>query len=160
MASSTCSMSVVIWKLWLTYTTIWIVSSSLCMVLSSASVAQGIDYVPLSYICVACICSKTCLISAKSFCILPLWLSATRSTSSSMILYSGICLWALAFLCGPPVSIIGHLGGPLSCGFVVGGACCIMVSPLPCSSCDGEFPLFPTFPSFFRELLLFCCVVF
>jgi hypothetical protein len=148
MASSTYKISVVIWNLGLFCGKIWMVSSSFYVLLSSAFVARGIDSIPLSCLCTACILSKTFLISVNSFCILPLWFSAssnlsdarsftlstTRLVSSSVIMYSGNCLWALAFLRDPLVCINGHLGGPTSCGVVVDEVFYFVVSPLPCSS--------------------------
>jgi hypothetical protein len=152
----------------------WIMSSSCCVVLSLTSVAGGIILYPLSYIWDACIRFRTCLNSNKSFLILPLWfsnftysyvawsctLSVTRLASSSTIVYSGIFLWALAFLHGPPVCMIEFLGVPVSCELVFDGVPYVIVSPLSCSSCVGALSLFFIFLSFFGVLPFFCCVSF
>jgi hypothetical protein len=84
----------------------------------------------------------------------------TRSTSSSMIVYSDIYLWALAFLRDPPICMIGHLGGHVSCIVVSNGVSCFIVSPLPCSSCMGALSFFHISSSFFGALPFFCCAVF
>jgi hypothetical protein len=174
MDSSAYIMSIVIWNLVLSYATVWMVSSSFCALLSSASVVQGIDYIPLYFLCAACILSKTFLILANSFLMLPLWfstssnsstaqsctLSAARSKSSSMVVCSRIFLWDLAFLCGPPVCMIGYLGGPISCGVVFDGVPCVVVSPLPYSSYVEALSFFPVCTSFFGALPLFYCVEF
>jgi hypothetical protein len=153
---------------------VWMVSSSFCTVLSLTSIARGIGFVPLSCIFTACIYSKTCLILANSFCILPLWfstslnssvvrsctLSPMRSTSSLVIVYSMIFLWALAFLRGPPVCIIGHLGGPVSCGVASEGVSYIVVYPLNFSSYTRALSFFSICTSFFRTLPFFYCTGF
>jgi hypothetical protein len=174
MASSTCNISFVIWKLRIDCATFWMVYSSFCMVLSSASVTWGIGYVPLSCLYIAFIFSNTFLISTNTFLIIPLWFSAssnssivwsctlsvTRLESSSVNVYFDIFLWALAFLHDPHVCIIGFLGGPISCGVVVVGVSYIIVSPLPCFSYTRELSFFHVCASFFGELPFFCVVVF
>jgi hypothetical protein len=99
MASSICNMYDVIWKFGLTRAMVWMVSSSLGAVLTSTFVAEGKGYVPLSSLFAAFIFSRTCLMSANSFSILPRWcwassnslvaqscaLSVTRSASSSIM---------------------------------------------------------------------------
>jgi hypothetical protein len=174
MASSTRNIYVVIWNLGLSCTMIWMVSSSLCAVLSSASVTRGIKSVLLSCLSTTFVCSRTCLISSNLFHILPLWFStssnsyvfrsctlfATRSTPSSVIVYSGICLWALDFLRTPPICIIGHLGGPVSFGVAVEGVSYVVVFSLPFSSCTGVVSFFHVCASFFGALPIFCYTVF
>jgi hypothetical protein len=174
MASLTCNMSIVIWKLRISCATSWIVSSSFYAVLSLSFVSQGIGSAPLSFFLASCIYSRTYLMSSNSFLILPLWLSAsqksstvrsctlsaTKSTSSLVIVYSRICLWTLAFLCDPPICMIGHLSGPISCKVVADKVYCVVVSPLSCSSCIEEFYFFPICTSFFGALPFFCDVFF
>jgi hypothetical protein len=174
MDSSTCSMCVVTWKLKLSCATIWMVSSSFYMLLSSAFVVWGINYVAFSYLFVACILSMTCFISYNTFIILPLcfstslnsftsWsctLSTTISTSSSVIFYSEIWLCDVAFLCSPPVCIIGRLGGPVSCGVANDEVSCIILSPIPCSSFVGEFSFFLVYASLFGVLHSFAPLSF
>jgi hypothetical protein len=139
-----------------------------------ASVDRGIGSSPLSCSWASCICSKTLLISTNLFLIIPLWflassyysatrsctLSVTRSTSSLVIVYYRICLWTFAFLSGPPICMISHLGGPISCGVVFNEIPCAIVSPLPSSSYVEALSLFPIFPSFFGVFPFFYCAIF
>jgi len=184
MASSTYNIFVVIWKFILSCTMSSIVSSSFCVVMSLVSVGRGINSSPISCIWDVCIHSKTYLMLANSFLILPLWftsssfssivwpftLSMTRSTSSLVIVYFKICLWALAFLRSPPICMIGHLGGPISCGVVFNRVSYVVVSPLYFYLYTRASSLFPIYVSFFREFPFFydgvfwsgftCCVGF
>jgi hypothetical protein len=171
---SHCNIFVVIWKLGLAFTTSWNVSFSFCAIMSIAFVTQKIDYAPLFCSCTPCIHSNTCSMSANSFLLLSLWFSAssyssvarsctlfeTKAASSSVIVYSGMSLWALAFLRGPPVCKIDHLGGPVSCRVFFVRVPCVVVVPLPCSSCKGTFSFFAIFPLLFGALPFFCCAVF
>jgi hypothetical protein len=61
MALSTYNISIVIWKVGIPCPTSLIVSSSFCAVLPLASMSRGIGYVPLSFIWVSCIYSRTFL---------------------------------------------------------------------------------------------------
>jgi hypothetical protein len=75
--SSIFSMSYVMLKFGLVCAMNFIVSSSSCAIMSSSSVDCYIGPFPLSYFCMSCIHSRTCLTSIKSFIILSLWFSAS-----------------------------------------------------------------------------------
>jgi hypothetical protein len=132
------------------------VSSSFYVVMSLAYVGRGISFSPLSCVFTTCICSRTCLMSANSFLMLPLWFSAssnsfiawsytlsvTRSTSSSMIVYFVICLWDLAFLRGPHLCMIGCLGGPVFGGVFHDGVFVSLCPPFLVLPALGNYPSF------------------
>jgi hypothetical protein len=110
MASLTYNISVVIQKLGLVFTMIWIVSSYFCAVLSFSFFARGIDYVPLYFLCIDCIYYKTYLMSANLFVILPLWFSTSSKSfvaksctlsmrAFSLILSSRYCVGFSPFGC-------------------------------------------------------------
>jgi hypothetical protein len=69
-------------------------------------------------------------------------------------------LCALAFLRDPLVCMIGHLGGPISCGVAIEEVSCVIVSPIPCSPCVGVVSFFPSCTYFFGALPFFCCTRF
>jgi hypothetical protein len=69
--------------------------------------------------------------------------------------------YVLAFLAFyPPVCMIGFLGGLVSCGVDADGFSCIVVSPLPCSSCIGALFFFLVYTSFLGALPFFYTIVF
>lgn len=83
MASSICIISDIILKLGLVFFMVWMVSYSFGAVLSSASIVHGINSIPLSCLCVTCICSRTFLILANSLYIVPSFFLAYSNSSTA-----------------------------------------------------------------------------
>jgi hypothetical protein len=158
-------------KVGLTCAIVWMVSCSFGVALAFASVPAGNESVYLLGLCAPLICSRSCLILSNSSWIQPLWcwassnslvacsytFSAIRSTSSSVIVYSGGCLGALAFLHESPICILGLLDCVVSYGVAFKGVYCVVVSPLPCYLDAGEVSFVPSCASFFDTLPFFCC---
>jgi hypothetical protein len=134
----------------------------------------GNDSIPLSYLCVVLIFSRTCLIPSMSSCIYPLWcfassryslmwsctFSATRSTLSFVIVYSSGSLCTFSFLHIPPECEIGCLCGLGSSGVYDEGVPYVPIAPAPWYFCFEAVSFFPSCTSFFHVPPFFCCTKF
>jgi hypothetical protein len=129
--SSICNMSFVTLNVGLVRAVVWMDYSICGVFLISIVVSPSRkDFVPLSDLYAILIFSRTCFIPVKSSCIYPLWclassksyvtwsctFSATRSTLSSMSVYSSGSLCTFSLFHVPPDYEIGRLGGPSSWG--------------------------------------------
>jgi hypothetical protein len=156
MVSSICNMLDVTWKFGLACTMVWMVSCSLAWSLPLLLLLWGRALFPFQ----ACALLSSALGPALC-CQLILNLTSLVlgifELLNCVFLYffchevgvilSNRVLWKLlvhlGLLCDPPVCMIGRLGGPVSCGVVVEGVSCVVVSPIPCSPCVGAVSFFP-----------------